>query len=509
MWHGSCSTACVMQPVAPLNLLQGLILPLSDKGGGQEVKGFLFEALLALLSGQKAPLPLFEEGTGSQSLSLPSPEGGQEVGDEEGPERLPFQEIVEEVSQRYGVPAPLVLAMIKVESDFNPDAVSPKGAMGLMQLMPETAKELGVKDPFDPRQNIDAGVRYLRELIERFDGDLKLALAAYNAGGGEVEKYHGVPPFKETREYVKKVIASLRDLLKEGELEEPMGLLRRGFHLALGPAPQKGEGPESSPRMMPILTTTLQYEEVAPLGEGHLPGQEEGSLRMISLTGRDEPPPADIPLPKREVPPLPLPHRLALTEEVPEGTSPISSVPRQDMAQDLRTKGEAYTPFQPLTPLPTPSLREEPGALPALSLFKPVIQEVVPQVIERVKVALKEGIQRIDFQWRPEGLGKLRVEISIRDKALSARITTADPLTKGVIEAHLPFLKEGLQSHGFRVGFFLVSLTSHGDYRWPSPSRPRREERWQRGGYVPEVKEETEPIPSLTTVREGGVDLRV
>jgi len=479
------------------------------------MKGFLFEALLALLSDQKAPLPLFPEETGSQSLSLPSPEGDQEVGDEDRPERLPFQEIVEEVSQRYGVPPPLVLAVIKVESDFKPDAVSPKGAMGLMQLMPDTAKELGVKDPFDPRQNIEAGVRYLRELIERFDGDLKLALAAYNAGGGEVEKYHGIPPFKETREYVKKVIASLRDLLKGGGLEEPMGLPRRGFHLALGPAPQKGEGPGSSPKMMPILATTFRYEEgkeeigVAPLREGHPPGQEERGLLMISPPGRDELPPADILLPKREVSPLPLPHCPVPTEEVPEGISTISGAQRQDMAQDLLTKGEAYTPFQPLTPLPTPSLREEPGAPPVLSLFKPVIQELVPQVIERVKVALKEGIQRIDFQWRPEGLGKLRIEISIRERDLSARITTADPLTKGVIEAHLPFLKEGLQSHGFRVGPFLVSLTSHGDYRWPSPSRPRREERWQRGGYVAEVKEETEPIPTLSTVREGGVDLRV
>jgi soluble lytic murein transglycosylase-like protein len=93
-----------------------------------------------------------------------------------------------------------------VESRYNPRAVSHRGAQGLMQLMPTTARWLGVKDSFNPQANIDAGVRYFRRLLDRFNGDVKLALAAYNAGSRYVRKYNGIPPFKSTHEYIKKVL---------------------------------------------------------------------------------------------------------------------------------------------------------------------------------------------------------------------------------------------------------------------------------------------------------------
>jgi soluble lytic murein transglycosylase-like protein len=117
----------------------------------------------------------------------------------------PYEASITEHARRQQVAADLVRAVIQVESAFNPVAVSSKGAMGLMQLMPATARELGVGNPFDPDQNIRGGVAYLRRLLDRYNGNVELALAAYNAGMGNVEKYGDVPPFKETKSYVKKI----------------------------------------------------------------------------------------------------------------------------------------------------------------------------------------------------------------------------------------------------------------------------------------------------------------
>lgn len=120
--------------------------------------------------------------------------------------RPPYAKEIESASKQYGVPESLIRAVIRVESAYNRWAVSRRGARGLMQLMPETAALLGVRDIFNPRQNIDGGVRHLRGLIERFDNDLPLALAAYNAGEQAVAAYRGIPPYPETRDYVARVL---------------------------------------------------------------------------------------------------------------------------------------------------------------------------------------------------------------------------------------------------------------------------------------------------------------
>jgi soluble lytic murein transglycosylase-like protein len=133
-------------------------------------------------------------GTEAGWLRLPQGETG------------PYLQEIDEAARRHGVPVKLVSAVIRAESGFNARAVSRKGARGLMQLMPATASMLGVQNSFDPRQNIEGGVRHLRMLIDRFPGNLPLALAAYNAGERAVAQYGGIPPFAETQDYVTKVL---------------------------------------------------------------------------------------------------------------------------------------------------------------------------------------------------------------------------------------------------------------------------------------------------------------
>ena len=128
------------------------------------------------------------------------------------PEQM-FENLIQEAALAHNLEPALIRAVMSTESAFNPKAVSPVGAMGLMQLMPALAKEMGVKDPWDPRQNVMGGAKYLRRLLDSHKGNVKLALASYNAGPGNVKRYKGIPPFKETRNYVKKIT----DILETAE----------------------------------------------------------------------------------------------------------------------------------------------------------------------------------------------------------------------------------------------------------------------------------------------------
>jgi soluble lytic murein transglycosylase-like protein len=157
----------------------------------------LIERLLMKLEngGQSANPLSISEGSASTSTAT---SGTPVTGD--------FSSLINQAAQKYGVNPSLVQAVIKAESNFNPNAVSRAGAQGLMQLMPGTAKWLGVSNPLDPAQNIDGGVRFLSQLLDRYNGNTRLAVAAYNAGPGAVDKYGGIPPYQETQTYVTRVL---------------------------------------------------------------------------------------------------------------------------------------------------------------------------------------------------------------------------------------------------------------------------------------------------------------
>ena len=184
----------------------------------------LFSVLVSLTLLTAFPPPAFasslyrwldEEGV-THFTNAPTGAGFQRIGSVSGTTqgwlRLPegigarFSEEISEIAARHGVAADLVESVIRVESAFNPRAVSNKGAQGLMQLMPRTASSLGVRNAFDPRENIEGGVRHLRYLLDKYPGNVSLALAAYNAGEKAVDYYRGIPPYAETQQYVQKIL---------------------------------------------------------------------------------------------------------------------------------------------------------------------------------------------------------------------------------------------------------------------------------------------------------------
>jgi soluble lytic murein transglycosylase-like protein len=157
------------------------------------VRGYEAEEYTPPVPAVPAPGPVAEEASGGGGVRVtPSP-----------------QELADAAADRYGLPRELVRSVMAAESGFQPWVVSPKGAIGLMQLMPGTAQALGA-DPRDPAQNVDAGARYLRDLLEKYNYGLRHALAAYNAGPGAVDKYNGVPPYRETLDYVGRIEKKLR-----------------------------------------------------------------------------------------------------------------------------------------------------------------------------------------------------------------------------------------------------------------------------------------------------------
>jgi len=173
-----------------------------------------------------------------------------------GPTLAEIMAQIDEVASRHGVPPRLVAAVISVESEFNPRAVSRRGAQGLMQLMPATAATLDVQDTFDTRENIDGGVRHLRVLMERYHNDLPLVLAAYNAGDRAVITYRGVPPYRETRQYVMRV-------LRRFDHDAARAAAVRIYGARPGPRP----APVARPAVVRVSTAAVAVRPPAPVAE--------------------------------------------------------------------------------------------------------------------------------------------------------------------------------------------------------------------------------------------------
>jgi soluble lytic murein transglycosylase-like protein len=173
--------------------LDGQSLVLSLRSGGEIV---CEPALIVRFAPDEVPYPEPEAAPAPIQTSAAVTEAG------------PYSEIIDTVAAEQGVPAKLVHAVIKVESDYQVRARSRKGAMGLMQLMPETAKRFAVADPYNPRQNIEGGIKYLKTLLDRFP-TTEFALAAYNAGEAAVDRFRGIPPYAETRDYVSRILRIL------------------------------------------------------------------------------------------------------------------------------------------------------------------------------------------------------------------------------------------------------------------------------------------------------------
>lgn len=193
------------QAAARVAQLQSMIQAVETGSGGKGSFGAALAEATAL-GGQATPalgeataLTPASAATTTAPVLAPSASGP-------GNGTVPFQSLIEESCARYGVDPALLAGLIEQESHFDPTVGSSAGAQGLTELMPETAASLGVTDPHDPAQSIDAGARLLSEKLAEFGGDTELALAAYNAGSGAVQQYHGIPPYPETQEYVKKVL---------------------------------------------------------------------------------------------------------------------------------------------------------------------------------------------------------------------------------------------------------------------------------------------------------------
>lgn len=490
--------------------------------------------------------------------------------------------LISQIAHRHGIPIPLAMAVVKVESDFRTDALSPKGAMGLMQLMPSTARELGVEDPFDPGENLEGGLRYLKTLLKRFDGDVRLALAAYNAGPGAVERWGGVPPYRETQRYVEEVLryagslmmASSEDMVHQNIAHQraipsdtPEHATSRGM--------KSGEGPLSAhPPMATYPSPAAEEASKVDLKEAIVKAliqkgpitellnksfEERGSSprTKIKLDYKGDPlptfrqppnrgpsSPSVVRPPSMTAPPLAVSRRDRFegafrrlapptdqTVEIPGiirgkeraparmATDPHSHGPSEPVLKDpthphlpplgdlpdgptpeetlkgMETKIPQGVPGPSQQALPTQPVQEgnpTPPA-PSPSLTEELAREIVSQVVEKVKVEVGRGLQKMDLQLKPDFLGGIRIEVVLSKEAMTVHISAQTEEAKRLLETHLVEIQRGLENQGFRVDGLQVSLLAQGENgrraSWERPSERRREQEGRRYRPLPDEEE--------------------
>lgn len=403
------------------------------------------------------------------------------LGEDQLPKELPFLDLIRKLSSKYGIPAEIILSIIKVESDFDPGALSPKGAMGLMQLMPSTAQALGVRDPFDPEENLEAGVRYLRGLLDRF-GDLVLALAAYNAGPEAVRQHGGVPPFPETENYISKILSYLRQFSAMP--------FHRGQDPKVTPQGAPAEGHPQVPDVQVLSSSSGNPEETPqrmPSGDMKIislprPSKGEGSGPGKAFRENFPAPPEGKPLGRGISLPLTGPFEESISS-MPEREAavrlPAERKPSTDDIPVLLKKAPlaGISPFRNFGPLSaTKEVYHRNGV-------RSLVQELVTQIVQRVKVAEEKGIWRIEVHLRPEILGGLRVEVTRSDEGLKANITAYAQGVKSLVEAHLSEIQRALQMQGIklvRVDINMVPLSETSTQREGSQRRDQQEPRRER-----------------------------
>jgi len=404
--------------------------------------------------------------------------------------RVPSEilQLIKQLSSKYQVPFELILSLVKVESDFNPQAISPKGAMGLMQLMPSTATFLGVQNPFDPQENLEAGIRYFKTLLEKF-GDLSLALAAYNAGPKAVMDYQCIPPFPETRSFVNKVFGWFKkfsslfsnERLSEGKMEEKTVTL-------LPFQPEKAnlqpEGINSKEVDSDAIQQKCLQDQKSRINSKEV-DSSEGFYNLNRLFR---------PLLSKEVDNK-NPETLHLPQNIPNSLSkaPGKEVLRVLLSkvrevsegfQDVPKKPEALLGSEGSSKFDLPvlliSLREQFQSDSSSSKVQGVwksfafqetdpIKGLVDEIVKWVRFEDGPVSQKVQIQLKPEVLGGLRVELEGMKEELKLEIKVSSKEVRNLIEANLGEIQKALNAQGLR----LVSIQVHLDQSFQEGHKDR------------------------------------